>query len=277
MATEKKEPKKNISDSNTLYPLMMRQSKLLVMDYDVTRYHSFDLFRLLLLDKSMFMKIDPNLLPFVKERDAGKQVFFYSRNAKSLSPYDNFTHTKDLVNLEKYEERLQTLFTDEQAMITRTDVSDQFDAVFQRSDITGYLLRYKKDPHKPTFIDKVKTYEVDRMLDLRMAAAIIIKENINAVMLSSVDLAVLLSERLVEFEYMTPVTFIIGLYFYNFNPITNMLKHVAELTTFEHKLNYEFGVFDPFSSLTYRFRMEKLLEEEDNNNKTEEEDQDGEE
>lgn len=250
-------------DSNTLWPGMMQKTRLLILDYDVTRYHSFDLFRYLLWSSyDTFKQCDPKYLPMLTVRDLTHQILFYSRNCDTINPYDNFSHTRGTVDLKGLEDHFQVMFADTSAKIVPTDISIQYDTVFHRPNIHGYLLRFKNDPHKPVFYDKVTVYESEHILDLRMAFTIVQKHNINAVMISSVDLAVLLAEKLLAAGNRNPISFIIGSYFYNYDPELKTMRHLDRMELLEYKLKHEFGVFDSFSSLSYKQRVEGAASDE---------------
>lgn len=234
-------------DSHTLFPTMMQATRLLILDYDVTRYHSFDLFRHLLRDRDMFMHCDPELLKMVQSPDVGKQILHYVRNNPNINPYDNFTLTKDQIKISEFESRLNNSM--DEMLITPTDIGVRLGIVFNRPNITGYALRYKTDKYEPVNISLVKTYLSDHILDLRMALAIIEHHSINAVMLSSVDLALFLSQKLVSAGRTSPMSFMIADYFYNHDPETRLLRNVPYLYQYEQLYKFEYGVFDPYTGL----------------------------
>lgn len=248
MAEELKKP----LDSHTLYPQMMQATKLLILDYDVTRYHSFDLFRYLLLDEEMFRKCHAKYLPMIQSKDIGEQILFYMRNCPNVSPFDNFKHLKDTIQLQEFEDRLNAAFGDERMLASPTDVSSRLGIIFSKSNITGYRLKYAKDPYNPEFHDQVKTFTSDHVMDLRMAVEIIKKFGINAVMVSSIDLAVLLGAVLANHGWTSPITFIVGSYFYNYDMETGQLKHYREMNILEYSYKHEFGIFDPYTGLNSR-------------------------
>lgn len=273
MATERDNKQKQpVQDSNTLWPLMMQQTRLLIFDYDVTRYHSFDLFSTLLLDREMFNHCDAKFLDFVTTSSYSDRILFYKNKVEQLNVYEHFTNTRGLVNRDEYEKNVNAkLFKSPRAVTTETEISVNFNVIFYRDGISGYLLRYKDDPHEPLFIDQVKVYESDRILDLRMAKAIIQEHRINAVLMSSAELAVELALGLLAIGYEEPISFLLGGYRYNFIDEFQYLKNMKIMASLERKYRYEFSLFDPFSNLTYKKNLEKKLaqqdqEEEDLNN-----------
>ena len=94
------------SDTNQtleLFPQMLEKTKLLILDYDVTRYHSFDFFRKLLLDRDMFIHLKPEFLPFVRMSDSLDQLWWLIRNNRMINVDDNFTNTDHIIGLLDYE------------------------------------------------------------------------------------------------------------------------------------------------------------------------------
>jgi hypothetical protein len=238
--------------TQTLFPQMMQATKLLILDYDVTRYHSFDLFRYLLLDRELFMKCDPKFIPMIKETDPYIQIKQYMKLAPSINPYDNFTHLSGKLKIVDMEDRINTVISDEAMHYTYTDLYHNLGIAFDRNGINGYILKYKNDPHTVPWEDNVKVYTTDYIFDFAMTIAIIKKHRINAIMVSSVDAAVILCEKLEKEKYYDSITFMIGNYPYNYTSTPNdqdlnRLKQLDYLRWFEQNRKHEFGLFDPFS------------------------------
>ena len=234
-------------DSHTLFPTMMQATRLLILDYDVTRYHSFDLFRHLLREEEMFMHCDPVILNLIHKKPIGEQILQYVKHNPNINPYDNFSSTKDQVKITEFENRLTRQMSE--LLVTPTDIGERLGMVFNRPNITGYTLRYKSDPYIPADDNLVKTYTSDHILDLRMALAIIEHHSINAVMLSSVDLALFLSQKLISAGMISPMSFMIADYFYNHDPDTKLLRNVPYLYQYEQLYKFEYGVYDPYTGL----------------------------
>lgn len=234
-------------DSHTLFPTMMQATRLLILDYDVTRYHSFDLFRHLLRDEKMFMQCDPAILNLIYKKPIDEQILQYVRHNQNINPYDNFMSTKNQIKITEFENRLMGHMGN--LLVTPTDVGERLGMVFNRPNISGYILRYKSDPYIPAEADLIKTYKSDHILDLRMALAIIEHHSINAIMLSSVDLALFLSQKLVSAGRTSPISFMIADYFYNHDPETKLLRNVPYLYQYEQMYKFEYGVYDPYTGL----------------------------
>ena len=245
------EEKKVDNPTRTFFPQMLQATKLLILDYDVTRYHSFDLFRFLLLDHDNFMHCNPSFIPMIKEEDPYKQIKLYMKNATSLNPYGNFVGLYEDMKIVDMENSINQIITNELVHFTYTDLYHNFGVIFERHDVKGYVLRYKNDPHTTMWDDRVKVYKTDHMFDLAMAVAIIKKHRINTIIISSIDAAILLCGMLEKEEYTNSITFIIGNYLYNYltddNQPFSIMKHMDYMRWYEQHRKYEFGLFDPFS------------------------------
>ena len=200
-----------------LFPQMMSSTRMLIIDYDVTRVHSFDIFRMMLLDKDFAVQVDKRFYPILTSHDYEEQLAYYIQRAYSLNPLDLFIHTKDKIDIIQYEEQIPNLLNNDIIKISPTDIMDQFGVCFSKKTITGYLLRYECDKFPIPWIDKVKVFTSDRILDMRMASAIVQQYQINAVMCSSIECAILLANRLHSIKYNGPITFIVGRYIMNQN------------------------------------------------------------
>jgi hypothetical protein len=250
--SEEKKPVSNPTLEN--FPQMLQATRLLILDYDVTRYHSFDLFRYVSLEKELFVNCIPEMKPMYKTRDPYEQLSYYFNHANSLNPYDNFTTTANL-KVHDMEDKFNPKLKDEALHKTYTDMYHQLGVIFNRSGFAGYLLRYKNDPHRVPWEDTVKVYTSDHVLELNMAVEIIKKHRINAVILSSVEAAIILCTRLEADGYHDSISFIIGGYKYNFDS-RGMIKHIREMNLFEYKRKHEFGIFNPFSGLTKEVKQD---------------------
>lgn len=245
-----------------LFPQMMSNTRMLIIDYDVTRVHSFDIFRMLLLDDSLVYNIDPNLYPILTAESFEEQLGYYIQFTSSLCPYDLFTNTKDKLKLADYEKLIPDLINNELIRITPTDIMDQFSVVFARNNITGYLLRYDSDKTEIPWENQVKTFTSKSILDMRMASAIIEKYHINAVMCSSIEASIILCQRLDSIQYREPITFIIGRYGYNCDPNHLGLMRLTDyMYYYTMKYKYEFGTFAPFTNLQLPNRKEENLDD----------------
>lgn len=170
-----------------------------------------------------------------------------------------------------YESRLREMLSDKRALVTMTDIAMRFGIVFERNDITGYVMRYKADSSELEFADKVKILPANHVLNIDVIAAAVKQYRINAIMMSSSELSLRLAAKLVTEGYTTPITFIIGRYAYNYFYDNRMKKLVPkfneEMAQFETVYKYEYGFFEPFTGLAYQ----NYLVEREKHHSTEEE------
>lgn len=245
-----------VADPNQL---IQRQSRILILDYDVTRFHSFDLFRYLCLDKSFFMKMDPVYVEMFRgHKPIAEQVDFYRSTCSSLNPFDNFPVYKDQVQPNQLDQYMNSMFKNERAAIMETDLSTALYTVLCSTSVTGFWVHYQNDPHKAGFADAVglQSDVVDEMFRPKEIAKYIIKNAINSLIVSSVEFAILISSALIKEEYHTPMTLMICNYNYNYEPFEykgnqfKQIKHVQTLLNLEDGYQYEIGMIDPFTGLT---------------------------
>lgn len=250
------------SDPNVL---AQQQTRLLIIDYDVCRYHSFDLLRYLMLDWEVFKTLHPTYLEmFHIYSEVADQVDHYRSTCPTLNPLELFSRFENTI-YKDLEEHLNAMFSDEKAKIVPTDIGTRFQVIFDSKSVTGHLVVHENDPYEPSFYDSVDVHTVSQLFNLDNIIPIIIKHRINGVIVSSIDMAILLANHLVKAGYKSPITMIIGTYRYNYESITigenqsGMLtmKHQREMLILENELQYEFGVFDPFSGLSYRNKLLK--------------------
>lgn len=250
-----------------MFPNVMKRTRLLIIDHDVTRYHSYDLLRYQLFrdtqtgDKEHFMSIKPGYQYLLRSgTELADRVRFAQNGIEEFNIYECFNKDLGINTPEKYTVKLHEMFQDPASRVTETDVgSSRFDTIFDRPAIDGFLLRYKGDPHLPSCYERLTVYEAENLLDLNTASAIIHQDQINAVMICSTELAVRLATRLYQEGYKNSITMIIARYAYNFVYSDEGLmvypKFGEELGVLETSLKHEFGFFDPFSGLTYRARF----------------------
>lgn len=181
-------------------------------------------------------------------------------SSKSIFKPDE--NDSELNNIDWMIQQSQRMFSSDLSKITPTDVSSRFDIVFERNNITGVWVHQPNDSHIPSFSDKVQQYELKQILDYKELSKIIVNLGLNAVMLSSVDLAVLISYCIhQDLNYKQPVSFIVANYRYNYSDKT--MRQLQSMNMLELLYKDEFGIFDPFTGIAYRNRLQKL--EEDSN------------
>ena len=240
---------KILNPTQEYFPQMLQATRLLVLDYDVTRYHSFDLFRFLSTRRELFDDCDERIRNLY--HPTVDQLAWYYQNAYSMNPYDHFTKLNGIIDASEMENRINNILQDELMRITPTDLNHQLGILFERNNVEGYLLKYTNDPHTVGWSDLVKVYTTDHLFNYNMAIAIIQKHRINAIMISSVEAAIVLCIKLEGYGYREPISFIIGDYGYNYEP-DGAIKRIREMGQFEYARKHEFGFFRPYAGLKSR-------------------------
>ena len=248
---------------------MMKPTTLLIIDHDIPRYHSFDMLRWTLyrdsVDKSRFehfTSLKPAYRPLLDIKfPLDRQVKFMQTHFLEFNPFEAFTKDQPGMTDGEYNEELLRLVSNPEVKITPTDVASRFDIVFQRKDISGILLQHKGDLHHPSFYSNVLVYESSRLLDMLLATEIMIKHQVNAVMISSIPKLLLLINNLIERNYTSPTTFIVARYAYNFVPNEkgemSYPMYYEVLDELALRYTHEFGYFNPYSGLTYKYKLEE--------------------
>lgn len=262
-----KQPEENLF--RTLWPGMIKHTRLLLVDHDICRYHSFDLLRWQLMIDSRekhfdhFVSIREDLRPLLNgSTDWADQVQFAQQHIDRFNIYDLFRvppNQKTVSTRQEYEAKIHEMLKEEPQKITPTDVNNRFGVVFDRSDITGFLLQYKDDINEPAFMDQVTRIQLNHILNMEIVASIVQTHNINAIMISSSELALRLATILIKKGYRSPITFILGRYAYNYfkDPESGKLHPLfnSEMGELEIGFQYEFGFFEPFTGLAYKSRL----------------------
>lgn len=241
-------------------PDVMKKTRMLVVDHNVCRFHSFDLFMWFNYqlakkgDFSTYSKIDPKFLPMMLPTvSMSERVRIYRTYATSPDPYSCYRGLDKELTVAEYETLLNEMMTDSTNWVTPTDISTAMDPIFVRSDVEGYLLRYAEDRNVPIYTSNMTVYERDNVLDLDYTIKLIQKHRINAIMMDSTDRAMHLTMKLQEVGYKDHLTFMIARYGYNFefrNGEPYQLKHNLTLGRLELEYHHEYGYFDPFTGMS---------------------------
>lgn len=245
-------------DMQKQYPQMMSSSRVLLLNFDLLRFHSFELFAQLLLEEDYFFSMnDPAFLTtFVNQPTLMDQVYYYYQHAIHLNPLAYFDRTKD-ATLDDMENLLNERFKTLNRTIP-TDLLDKIGIVFQNDTVDGYLLSYQADPVVATYHKNLKKcYTTDRVLDLRMAVEIIRLHQINVVMLSSFQTMLRLIAYLEKYKIPLPIAYFVGKYFYNYEPETGIVRYVDALNRIEYNRRIEINVVDPFTAIHNLKQKEK--------------------
>lgn len=237
--------------TQTLFPGMMQASRILIIDFDVTRFHSFDLLRYKLMDKSWFQRCDIELVKYLAEHnDITEQVLYYKGTCSSPNSLLNFRGINPNMPTDEFELIMNEALNDQTGLMhtSPTDLSCSLDAIFQRNDIKGYWLHYKADDHFVSFKDSVKEFTSDRILDGAMALHIIEQFNVNCIVVSSIDMAIMIGTELYTHGFRQPITIVFGKYRYNFDE-HGVVNHLEYVNALEYSMKYEFGTFEPYTRL----------------------------
>lgn len=243
-------------DTHVLYPEMMKVTNLLIVDYNVLRYHSFDWIRYKMMDLAYFDGLSPSYSFLKTETNLANMIHMAKNTITSADPMSVFKQWCE-PNSHKFPEDLTKeliqMFNSNIERVTMTDLSKRIGIIFGRGDIHGFVVKFKSD--KKTEYDlpnNVKIVESDDMFNIDWLLNFIISNNINAVMVDSVDLAIALAMK-------TPIqtSFMFGTYRYNFQMYYKsdtvhmpIVKGVRQMNVLEFKRKHEFGTFDPFGDLT---------------------------
>lgn len=243
---------------------LFKDTRMLLIDHNVCRYHSLDLFSWILNQDAVtnnfdhFSSINPILVPWLDPSIyIGDRILHYLRFAWSADPRSFFRSDTLHPTLEEAENELNDMLADPKSVITPTDLNVRFGPVFERKDFTGYLLRYPKDRNYPAYYNLLTVYEDDHVLNPELECSIIRKHRINAIVLDSVEQALRLTLDLQRQGYKDHITFLIARYGHNYEfrngqPYYPKMNEI--LGQYEIKYHHEYCYYDPFTGLTAKQR-----------------------
>ena len=234
------------------FPQMLQTSKVLVIDHNITRFHTYDVFSLMLLDP-MYQDILHSQCP--------KEIIdFLTTVTQNDDPmtgvkwaYENFTPDflkKVFVNRETYLEIMRRYLSDERIHCTPTTATYGLENIFGNNHICGAVLRQigdKRPIEDSDFINTgtFKTFLTDNILDASTLIKFINKNGFNAVLVDSVQMAATMA-------YETKgVTYIIGTYRFNFDDKGHFMG-TEHLTLSELSNKNGFAVFYPYNIKTHK-------------------------
>lgn len=234
------------------FPQMLQTSKVLVIDHNITRFHTYDVFSLMLLDP-MYQDIlhsqCPNeIIDFLKTVTQNDDPMAGVKWA-----YKNFTPEflkKVFVNRETYLDIMKMYLSDERIHCTPTTATYGLENIFGNNHICGAVLRQIGDKRRTETSDFVntgtfKTFLTDNILDVGTLTKFINKNGFNAVLVDSVQMAATMA-------YETKgVTYIIGTYRFNFDDKGRFMG-TEHLTLSELSNKNEFAVFYPYNIKTHK-------------------------
>lgn len=243
---------------------MMKPTQLLIIDHDVCRYHTLDLFRWILYqdvqakDYKHFGSVNPVIRRYLVGDQLKDQLLIFKMHCESPNPHVMFKGdpARDLP-LNKIEDELNVMMSNPMSQATLTDVGIRLDPIFELPQLTGTIIRYKADTTKPVFLSRMTVYEEEHILDVDLLCYIIEKHRINAIMLSIAELAVLLTDALQKRGYTEHITFIVGHYGYNYtfqDGKPYYLRYNEVFGELELRYKHEYGSFEPYTGLVLEQR-----------------------
>lgn len=242
------------------FPQMLQTSKVLVIDHNITRFHTYDVFSLMLLDpmyqEDLHRKCPNEIIDFLKTVTSDDDPMAGVKWA-----YENFTPEfleKVFVSRETYLDIMKRYLSDERIYCTPTTATYGLENIFGNNHVCGAVLRQigdKRSAESNDFISTgtFKTFLTDNILDTDTLITFINKNGFNAVLVDSVQEAATMA-------YKTKgVTYIIGTYRFNFDS-SGKFMGVNHLTLTELANKNEFAVFYP-----YNFKVDNNMKKEDDN------------
>lgn len=249
-----------------LYPKMMDKGRVLVIDYNTLHYTSFDIFRILLLDKDFYKALIPEFRPFLRMKKFDQVDFMY-RNQKHTDLYEMFSDIQHREYPYDMCELLERYHKFPAKHYTTTDLGQLLTVGLSSPMISKVgVLRFSGDQSKLNLPETCSTYKTENLFDPEAIANFVNSNHFNTVILDSIDLAVEIAKRTEN------VTFIFGSYAYNYdygtldNSPFRSLRRLDETIELEFDKKHEFGRFDPFRSLLTA-RNEEKQDGKDNDSK----------
>lgn len=228
------------------YPEMLRSEKLLVVDHNILRFHTFDLLQRLLLEKDHFirmLKAWPQLETFVRAQSQQERLKWAYLNLSPDACKAIFGDT------EQYHALLKQYISDEKMLDTPTALTYGIADVFASPYVSGTILRQKGDKRPDKDLkDTFDIHWATNIGDMNLLADFILSNGYTAVIIDTSQKAATLSYKTNEVVYMIPT------YRFNFSEDGKFLgmTHFT-LTELQNKNSY--GVFHP-----YRFVVQEGTE-----------------
>ena len=257
--------------------LISRTARILIVDYDVLRYHSFDMFRWLIRDPNYFIRVrDKNFLKSFASvgRNVMDQVALYRSTCPSISPFEMLEHVPE-TDHDRLMKFLDRMLKDPKAKTTHTDMSIQLGSILNNAQITLHIRRHSSDNTDHILLNTpartpIQISRSDRLLEPHEIVSYIRTNGINMVICSSIELITTIGILLIEQGYHEPMTMMFGSYYYNYmdidipkesRTVMTHLNKIPVLKTFsicnelESQYQYEFGIFDSFTGITDTKRL----------------------
>lgn len=247
---------------------MLARSRVLIIDFNTLKFDTFDMMSLQLLDKKVFSAFQSQSF-LSKEFFRGTKQYrikYAINEVGRRNPADFIlgrTYESDIDEDKQLIDDYATYlnFTTREKHITKTDMVVGLETASYMNQIAHiYIVRDIDDTIFKTAIEKssnkISVYGTDKIF-MRSAESFvdfIERHSIDTIILDSVDMAMNIASKTYE------KTFIIGKYMYNFElkPLTanktgKIIRHTDSLSALATERGHEFGMFDPYSIISFDF------------------------
>lgn len=226
---------------------MMEPARILIIDYNTFYYQSFDLFRMLLMNRDWFHRIHPKLREFPLKREFDQLDMFINaqtdRNIFQLFQDGDAKKFPEDIN-----EMLDIFYQYDARKCTETDLGSGLQIALQSKQLDEvYVLRHHTNPIKLNLGSNIKEFRTPNLFDLKSIVNFIETHRINSVILDSLEFALDIAEHTKE------MSFLFGTYRYNFDQLTStnhiIYKNLKKMNDLEITRGHEYGRFEPFSQI----------------------------
>lgn len=226
---------------------MMEPARILIIDYNTFYYQSFDLFRMLLMNRDWFHRIHPKLREFPLKREFDQLDMFINaqtdRNIFQLFQDGDAKKFPEDIN-----EMLDIFYQYDARKCTETDLGSGLQIALQSKQLDEvYVLRHHTNPIKLKLGSNIKEFRTPNLFDLKSIVNFIETHRINSVILDSLEFALDIAEHTKE------MSFLFGTYRYNFDQLTStnhiIYKNLKKMNDLEITRGHEYGRFEPFSQI----------------------------
>ena len=226
---------------------MMEPARILIIDYNTFYYQSFDLFRMLLMNRDWFHRIHPKLREFPLKREFDQlDMFINAQTDRNIFQLFQDGDTKKFP--EDINEVLDIFYQYDARKCTETDLGSGLQIALQSKQLDEvYVLRHHTNPIKLNLGSNIKEFRTPNLFDLKSIVNFIEAHRINSVILDSLEFALDIAEHTKE------MSFLFGTYRYNFDQLTStnhiIYKNLKKMNDLEITRGHEYGRFEPFSQI----------------------------
>lgn len=226
---------------------MMEPARILIIDYNTFYYQSFDLFRMLLMNRDWFHRIHPKLREFPLKREFDQlDMFINAQTDRNIFQLFQDGDTKKFP--EDINAMLDVFYQYDARKCTETDLGNGLQIALQSKQLDEvYVLRHHTNPIKLNLGSNIKEFRTPNLFDLKSIVNFIEAHRINSVILDSLEFALDIAEHTKE------MSFLFGTYRYNFDQLTStnhiIYKNLKKMNDLEITRGHEYGRFEPFSQI----------------------------